>query len=328
MLEITDVFEKSEKAALQTKKAEKASKPGSWGEDLKKHWQFYLMILPAFILVLVFSYGPMFGITIAFKDYSPARGFINSPWVGFKWFETAFNSPFFINALKNTVIIKGGQMLVGVPAAVLLALLLNEVRTKWFKSTVQASTVLPYFISWVIVGTMFRNLLTSNGALNEFLVNVLGMQPFSIYDDPERFRILMIVQDTWKFCGYFAMIYLASISGIDPAIYEASLVDGANRWQQMRYVTLPGIKPTFITLVIWLSGYLIVGSFEQIFVQYNVSVYPTADILETLTYRMGLARSQYSLGAAVGLFQSLIAVALMFSTNRIIKAMGSEDTIF
>jgi ABC-type polysaccharide transport system permease subunit len=328
MLEISEKFLKEKSSKNPVGKMGHAVNTDSWRYDLAKNWPFYLMILPAILLMLVFSYGPMFGITIAFTDYSPARGFFNSPFVGFKWFQDAFKSPFFISALTNTVLIKGGQMLVGVPSAVILALLLNEVRTKWFKSIVQTSTVLPYFISWVIIGTMFRNLLTSDGAVNEVIVNVFGGSAYKIYDNPERFRIFMILQDTWKFCGYFAMIYLASISAIDPAIYESALVDGANRWQQMRYITIPGIRSTFVTLVIWLSGYLIVGSFEQIFVQYNVSVYPTADILETLTYRLGISRSQYSLGAAVGLFQSIIAVGLMFLTNRIIKWINAEDSLF
>jgi ABC-type polysaccharide transport system permease subunit len=314
-------------ARPQGQRVTSSAKASSWRDDLRKHWPFYVMLLPAVLLMLVFSYGPMFGIVIAFTDYSPARGFFNSSFVGLKWFQAAFDSPFFLTALKNTVLIKGGQMLVGVPAAVLLALLLNEVRLKWFKSAVQTATVLPYFISWVIIGAMFRNLFTSDGALNE-LLDLLGLPGFRLYDHPERFRLFMILQDTWKFCGYFAMLYLATIASIDPTLYESAQVDGANRWHQMRYITLPGIRPTFIVLIIWLSGYLIVGSFEQIYVQYNVSVYPTADILETLTYRLGIGRSQYSLATAVGLFQSIIAVSLLLLTNQLVKRLGSDDALF
>ncbi len=300
----------------------------AWLKDLRLNWPYYLMVLPALLSVLVFSYGPMFGVSLAFLDYTPARGFLNSEFVGFKWFEAAFKSPFFLTALRNTVVIKGLQSLIGIPAALMLAVLLNEIRVKWFKSIVQTATILPYFISWVIIGTMFQNLLRSDGALNEILVNWLGMQPVSILRDPQLFRWFIVLQDTWKFAGYFATLYLAAMSSIDPSLYEAALVDGANRWQQMLHITLPGIRSTFITVVIWLAGYLIVGSFEQIYVQYNVSVYPTADILETLTYRLGLGRSQYSLATAVGLFQSVVAFGLMFLTNQVIKRLGSEDALF
>jgi ABC-type polysaccharide transport system permease subunit len=298
-----------------------------WRTDLRKNWPFYVMLLPAVISILIFSYGPMFGISLAFLDYTPARGFWNSEWVGLKWFQAAFESPFFLKALRNTVVIKTLQTLVGIPSALVLAVLLNEMRVKWFKSAVQTSTILPYFISWVIVGTMFRNLLRSDGALNEIL-GVLGLEPISILRDPQLFRWFIVLQDTWKFAGYFATLYLASMASIDPALYEAALVDGANRWQRVWHITLPGVRSTFITVVIWLSGYLIVGSFEQIFVQYNVSVYPTADILETLTYRLGIGRSQYSLATAVGFFQRIIAFGLMFLTNQVIKRIDAEETLF
>jgi ABC-type polysaccharide transport system permease subunit len=298
-----------------------------WRTDLHKNWPFYVMLLPAVLSILIFSYGPMFGISLAFLDYTPARGFWNSEWVGLKWFKAAFESPFFLKALRNTVVIKTLQTLVGIPSALFLAVLLNEVRVKWFKRTVQTSTILPYFISWVIVGTMFRNLLRSDGALNEIL-GLLGLEPISILRDPQLFRWFIVLQDTWKFAGYFATLYLASMASIDPALYEAALVDGANRWQRVWHITLPGVRSTFITVVIWLSGYLIVGSFEQIFVQYNVSVYPTADILETLTYRLGIGRSQYSLATAVGFFQRIIAFGLMFLTNQVIKRIDAEETLF
>ena len=186
----------------QKRKEPTADKLVDWRQDLHRNWPFYVMLLPAVISVLIFSYGPMFGISLAFLDYTPARGFWNSEWVGLKWFIAAFDSPFFLKALRNTVIIKALQTLVGIPSALLLAVLLNEVRVKWFKSTVQTATILPYFVSWVIIGTMFRNLLRSDGALNEILVTVLGLKPISILRDPQLFRWFIVLQDTWKFAGY------------------------------------------------------------------------------------------------------------------------------
>jgi len=284
------------------------------------------MALPAILAILVFGYGPLFGLSFAFLDYSPVRGISGSEWVGLKHFNTAFRNPFFLTALRNTVIIKGLQTIVGFPSAIILALLLNEVRLRWFKRVVQTATMLPYFISWIVVAAMFRNLLApTDGVVNEVLQNVFGFEePVIFLSDPIKFRWLMVFQDTWKFCGFFAMIYLAAIARIAPTLYEAAMVDGANRWQQTWHITLPGIRTTMVTLFVMLVGYLIIGSFEQVFAQYNVSVYSTSDILETLTYRLGLQQSRYGFAIAVGLFQSAIAAALVIFTNFLVKRLDQE----
>jgi len=300
-----------------------------WLDDLRKHWPLYAMALPALLLVIVFSYGPLFGLSIAFLDYSPARGFWGSRFVGFKHFEEAFTNPFFMTALRNTLMIKFLQTVVGFPSAIILALLLNEVRIRWFKSVVQTATMLPYFISWIVAAAMFRNLLSpSYGVVNEVLQNVFGFsQPFVVLSDPERFRWFIVFQDTWKFVGFFSIIYLAAIASIDPTLYEVAMVDGANRWQQTWHITLPGIRTTMVTLFIILIGYLMIGSFEQIFAQYNVSVYSTGDILETFTYRLGLQQSKYSFATAVGLFQAVIAAGLVVFANYLVKRVD-QDGLF
>ncbi len=298
----------------------------AWRDDLRKHWSIYAMVLPALLLVLIFSYGPLFGLSIAFLDYSPARGLWGSRFVGFKHFEAAFTNPFFMSALGNTLVIKFLQTVVGFPAAVILALLLNEVRLRWFKSIVQTATMLPYFISWIVAAAMFRNLLSpSYGVVNEVLQSIFGFsEPFVVLSDPERFRWFIVFQDTWKFVGFFSIIYLAAMAAIDPTLYEVAMVDGANRWQQTWHITLPGIRTTMVTLFIILIGYLMIGSFEQIFAQYNVSVYSTGDILETFTYRLGLQQSKYSFATAVGLFQALIAAGLVIFTNYLVKRVDQE----
>jgi ABC-type polysaccharide transport system permease subunit len=298
----------------------------SWRRDLAKYWQLYLMALPGIISILIFAYGPMLGISIAFLDYSPVRGVRGSEFVGLEWFRAAFANPMFWPAVRNTVIIKGLQTLIGFPAAIALALLLNEVRLKWFKGVVQTATILPYFISWVIVASMFRNLLGTDGVVNE-LLKAIGMEPVRFMTDPQVFRWVVVFQDTWKFCGYFAVLYLAAMATIDPTLYEAAEVDGATRWEQTRYITLPGIRSTMITLLILLSGWLILGSLEQMITMYNVSVYSTADIIPTLTYRLGLGRSQYSLATAVGLFQGVLAFALVVFTNWLVKRFGQEGML-
>jgi ABC-type polysaccharide transport system permease subunit len=299
----------------------------TWRQDLKKHWPIYAMALPGVAALLIFSYGPMFGLGIAFVDYSPVRGILNSEWVGLEWFRRAFQHPLFWPAVRNTVVIKSLQTLVGFPAAIILALLLNEVRIRWFKSVVQTATILPYFVSWVIVGSMFRNLLGTSGVVNEVLENLFGMEAVRFLTDPIVFRWVIVLQDTWKFCGYFAVLYLASISTIDPALYEAAMVDGANRWQQIQHITLPGIRRTMVTLFIYLTGYLVAGSFQQVWVMYSVSVYSTADIIETLTYRLGLGQTQYSLATAVGLAQGIISLGLVMFSNWMMKRSGEEGLL-
>lgn len=298
-----------------------------WLQDVRKYWPLYLMALPGVLSIIIFSYGPLFGIAIAFIDYSPVRGIWQSRWVGLKWFEKAFSHPMFWPAVRNTVIIKGLQTLIGFPSAIILALLLNEVRIKWYKSVVQTATILPYFISWVIVATMFKNLLGSNGVINEVLITVFGLKEVHFLSDPILFRWVMVLQDTWKFCGYFAVLYLAAMATIDPALYEAAMVDGANRWHQAWHITLPGIRPTMVTLLVILMGYLIVGPLEQIISQYNVGVYSTSDVIPTLTFRLGLGQSEYGLATAVGLFQGLIAFGLVLLTNYLAKRFGQEGML-
>jgi ABC-type polysaccharide transport system permease subunit len=295
-----------------------------WHYDLRKHWPIYLMALPAILSVLIFSYGPMFGVSIAFLDYSPVRGITGSTWVGLDNFREAFNNPFFMPALRNTIIINVLKLAVGFPSAVILALLLNEIRLRWFKGTVQTATMLPYFISWIVAAAMFRSLLAPDGVINAIIRHGFGGQAVNFMSDPYIFRWVIVFQDTWKYAGYFAVIYLAAMAAIDPVLYEAAQVDGANRLQQIRHITLPGIAPTMITMFIILTGYLIQGGLEQVYAMYSVAVYSTADILETFTFRLGLHQSKYGLATAVGLFQAIISVTLVLFTNYLIKRYNQQ----
>jgi len=282
------------------------------------------MALPAVLSLVLFGYAPLFGLAIAFLDYSPVRGILHSTWVGLANFRAAFTSPFFLPALRNSVTISVLKLAVGFPAAIVLAVLLNEVRLRFFKSSVQTATMLPYFISWVVAAAMWRAMLASNGVVNEIVQQVLHRQPINFLADPVKFRWIIVFQDTWKYCGYFAVLYLAAMAAIDPTLYEAAVVDGANRWQQLRHITLPGISTTMVTLFVLLTGWLISAGFEQIYVMYNVSVYSTADILETLTLRLGLGQTLYGLATAIGLFQSVISVLLVLTTNALVKRFNQE----
>jgi len=299
-----------------------AKKRVAWQVDLKTNWGLYLMALPAIIAILVFGYGPLLGLSLAFFDYNPVKGILNSPWVGLKHFTTAFNSQFFWAAFRNTIIIKGGQLLVGFPSAIILAVLLNEA-SKGMKRVVQTTSLLPYFISWVVVASMFHNLFSTGGVFNEIRQS-LNLSPIDILSDPILFRWMMILQDTWKFVGFFALIYLAAMARIDPQLYEAAMIDGANRLQQIWHITLGSIRPTMMVLFILLIGYLVLGSYEQIFAQYNVSVYSTSDILETYAYRLGLSQAKYSYAIAIGFVQSIIALGLVLVTNFFYRKAGEQ----
>jgi len=288
-----------------------------------KNWQLLAMLAPGLLAVLIFSYGPMLGICIAFLDYTPARGILGSTFVGLKWFKAAFDNPLFLNAVKNTFIIKGLQTLVGYPFAIILAICLNEIRSKLCKSVVQTVTFLPYFISWAIISTMFKNILGTEGVINELIVS-MGGNRVAFLSTPNIFRWIIVFQDTWKWCGYFAIMYLASMTNINPNLYEAAEIDGASRLQKIWHITIPGIKTTMITLAVILIGYLVGGSFEQVFSMYNTSVYSTGDIIETFVYRLGLGSNQYSLATAVGLVQGGVAFLLVTVMNSIMKKATGE----
>jgi len=296
--------------------------------DMGNQWPLYLMALPGIASILVFGYGPLFGLAIAFLDYSPVRGVRGSEWVGLDNFRAAFDSPFFGQALRNSLIISGLKLAVGFPTAIALALLLNEARGRWFPRLVQTASILPFFVSWVVVATIFRSLLAPDGVINEIREQVFGLDAVVFLSDPDKFRWIIVFQDTWKYAGYFAVLYLAAMTAIDPTLYEAAMVDGASRWRQTLDITLPGIRATMVTVFVLLSGYLIFAGWEQIVVMYNPSVYATGDVLETFTLRLGLSQGKYGLATAVGLFQSAIGLGLVLLTNTLARRFNEHGGLF
>ena len=300
----------------------------SFRTDMRRHYWFYLMAVPGLLSLLFFSYGPMMGLAVAFLDYNPIKGIAKSAFVGLKHFQTALGTRFMWEAIGNTVWIKVMQTLVTFPFSVLLAVLLSQV-VKRYRKAVQTATILPYFISWIVIAAMFRTLFSVNGGVvNEALVHWFGAPKAKDFmSDPVFFRWLLVFQDTWKMSGYFAIIYLAAITAIDETLYEVARIDGAGRWKQVWHVTLPGIKPTLMTMAIMLTGYLIVGPFDQVFTQYSAAVYSTADIVETYTFRVGYQNQKYGFSTAVSLMQSIIATLLVLSTNLIIRRLNAEDRI-
>ena len=295
--------------------------------DLKRKLRFskylLIMIIPAIIFYFIFNYVPMYGILIAFKKYYPKKGIMGSPWVGFENFKIIFSDVEFWRVLRNTVIIGAFKIIISFIAAILVALLLNEIRMRFFKKTVQIIVTFPHFLSWVVVGGFVMNLFSRTGAINDLLA-LAGKERIEFLSNGKFFLGLLFTSDIWKEAGWASIIYLATMAGISPELYEAASIDGANRFQKMLYITLPGLVPAIsINLIFALSG-IIYGGFDQIYNMYNETVYGKGDILETYLFRSGLLGGDYSLGTALGLFNSIIGLALTLIANKIIKKLGGN----
>ncbi len=289
---------------------------------LRRTWPLYAMIAPSLALTLLFSYTPMYGLIMSFQNFNPAKGFAGSEFVGLKWFRTAMNMPDFPYILSNTVTIALGKILFGQLSAILFALLLNEVRGKPFKRTVQTITYFPHFLSWVIIGGVFTDLLSTRGLINQ-LISTLGGKPIFFLGNNDYFQPTMIALETWKEFGYGAIMYLAAMTNINPELYEAATIDGASRLRQVWHVTLPGISVTIVMLAVISLGGIMNAGLEQILVMYNPAVYQTGDILDTFIYRSGLLDAQYSLSTAIGLFKSVIGMVMMLLANALAKRFAN-----
>ncbi|USK36775.1 ABC transporter permease subunit (plasmid) [Bacillus sp. F19] len=276
----------------------------------------YLLLIPFILWFLVFAYKPILGLQIAFKDYSLFKGINESPWVGFENFGRFFGSEYFIRTLRNTVLISLYSLLFAFPAPIILALTLNEVKNELFKRSVQTITYLPHFISVVVIAGIVTNFLSpTSGIINHFIEMIGGKSKYFL-SEPEYFRTIYISSvQIWKDVGFNAIIYLAAIAGINPALYEAAKMDGANRWQQMIHVTIPSIIPTIVILFIINIGNFLEVGYEAIILLYQPSTYETADVINTYVYRAGLMEGQYEVAAAAGLFNSVVGLILVVFAN-------------
>ena len=289
-----------------------------------KYRTLALMFLPVVVYYIVFHYVPMYGVVLAFKDFSIRKGILRSPWVGLAVFRRLFGTVTFTRAFKNTIIISLLRSVTGFPAPILLALMLNELKNLRYKKIVQTISYLPHFLSWIVLAGLFTQLLSpSNGAIN-FIITRFGGTPIYFLADNKYFRGTMVVTGVWKEIGWGTIVYLATISGIDQELYEAAECDGANRWRKMWSITLPLMKPTIVILLIMHCGGLLSAGFDQIFNLYNARVYETADIIDTYVYRLGIGNMEYSLSTAVGLFKNVIGFFLVTGTNFIAKRLGEE----
>ena len=293
-------------------------------KDWVQNWGLYLMFLPVLVYFLLFSYKPMYGALIAFKNYKPALGFMGSPWVGMDQFKRFFTSPFFGRLIKNTLVLSFELLIFGFPAPIILALLINEVQSKYFKKTVQTLTYLPHFISLIVVVGMITDFSMTSGLFNDIIV-FFGGSRSPLLQNPALYRPIYILSDIWQGVGWGSIIYLSALSGVDAQLYEAATIDGANRFQQLLHVTLPGITPTIITMLILRVGRLMSIGYEKTILLYNPSTYDTADIISSYVYRVGILEQGWSYSTAIGLFNSLINLLLLLITNKLSKKLAGTS---
>ena len=288
------------------------------GTDLKKHKVLYLMILPALIYYAIFCYKPMYGAIIAFKDYSPAAGIMGSPWVGWKHFEMFFSNPDFVRILTNTLTISISTLVFGFPAPIILALLFNELVSKRFKKIAQTVSYLPHFISLVVVCGLIKQFVSTGGIIHQMYEAIAGTSP-GLLSIKEAFVPIYVLSGIWQEVGWGSIIYLAALSGIDQSLYEAARIDGVNKWKEIIHITIPGIMPTIITMLILKVGQLLNVGNEKIILLYNPAIYETSDIISSYVYRVGITNQSWSYSTAVGLFNSIINFILVIAANSISK---------
>lgn len=292
---------------------------------IMRHWQLYVILLIPVALVAIFSYGPMYGLQIAFKDYIPTYGISGSKWVGFKHFINFINSHQFSRLIGNTITISLYSLIAGFPIPIILALALNECTSTKFKKTVQMITYAPHFISIVVmVGIILLILSPSSGIINQF-IQLFGGKPIDFMAKPEWFKSIYVWSGVWQGMGYSSIIYIAALAGIDPTLHEAAIVDGASRWQRIWHVNIPGILPTVTILLIMNFGSIMSVGYEKILLMQNSLNMAKSDVISTFVYRMGLESAQYSFSAAVGLFNAVINFILLAIVNTVAKKLGETS---
>jgi putative aldouronate transport system permease protein len=296
----------------------KYKRPRIW-TDVKKDWDLYLLLVPGLIFLLIFRYSPMYGLVIAFKDFNIYDGIAASPWVGMANFKRLLISPDFIRVCSNTLIISVYKIAFLFPLPIIISILLNELKNIVFKRTIQTLIYLPHFLSWVIVSGLFINLLSVNGGIVNNVIEILGGKPIAFLMDNNFFRSVLVFSSGWKEVGWGTIVYLAAITSIDPQLYEAATIDGASKFKQVLYVTLPGMTPTIVLMFILRMGSLLEAGTEQIMVMYNPTVYKVSDVIGTYVYRVGLGQSDYSFTTAVGFFESVVGFTLIITGNRLCK---------
>lgn len=278
---------------------------------LRKNGAFHMMLLPGIVFALMFAYAPMAGLVIAFQKFIPNRGFFKSKWVGWDNFIYMINMPDIYQVIYNTVFIAIMKIIAGLLVPIIVALLLNEMKNKYLTRSVQTMIYLPHFLSWVILGGILLDILSIEGGIVNRFLQLIGLDPIFFLGSNQWFPFTLVISDIWKEFGFATIIYLAALTGINPALYEAANIDGASRWKQTIHVTLPGMLPIIVLMGVLSLGNVLNAGFEQVFILYSPSVYESGDIIDTLLYRIGFLDAQYGVSTAVGLFKSVISTILI-----------------
>lgn len=289
----------------------------------KDQISLYLIMLPFIIWYVLFMFKPMYGLVIAFKDYSVFQGISKSPWVGFAHFSTFLRSPEFYRTLKNTLMLNVYSLIFEFPFAILLALMLNEVKNKLFKTIVQTASFIPYFIAIVVAAGILINMLSPTTGVVNIILAKLGFEKIYFLIRPEFFRSIFVGLNTWKNTGFNAIIYIAALTAVDEQLYEAARIDGANKMQQLLHITIPSIMPTIIVMLILKIGSMLSVAFETVLLLYQPATFETADVISTYVYRTGIINQNYGLATAVGLFNAFVAMLLVYAANTISKKVAN-----
>lgn len=315
---------RKKKTMTQTVVAPKPTWKQTW-KVVYRNKELYLIILPVIVYYLLFHYKTMYGLIIAFMDFSPRRGVEGSDWVGFQHFKDFFGNIYFFRLLKNTLSISLTQLVVGFPAPIILALLINELRTKKFSRLVQTITYMPHFVSIIVLCAMIRQFVHSDGFITELLVKYAGYDGKNLLSRSGYFVPIYVISEIWQNVGWGSIVYLAALAGIDMELYDAAKVDGANRWKQTLSITIPCLLPTIIIMFIMRVGQIMGVGSEKIILLYNEGIYEKADIISSYVYRMGLISRQYSFAAAVGFFNSIINFILVILANKISRKVSETS---
>ncbi|MEY9971204.1 putative aldouronate transport system permease protein [Lysinibacillus sp. RC46] len=326
LLDETTVEEKPFKTKRLFKKQSKVKRNHwvEWKKSIRKNWELYLLLVPVILYFLIFHYYPLYGLQIAFKDFIATKGITGSPWVGFKHFERFFDSYYFWRLIKNTIGIGVFTLLVSFPVPIIIALLLNEVKSLRFKKFIQTIIYAPHFLSTVVVVGMLLLFLKSDGMINQ-VITLFGGTPIDFISEPAWFKSIYVLSDVWQTMGWSSIIYIAALSAVDPAQHEAAMMDGASKFQRIIHINIPAIMPTIVILFILNVGSVMAIGFEKVFLLQNDLNISTSDVISTFVYRSGIIEAQYSFSAAVGLFNSIINFILLIMVNQIAKKVSDTS---
>ncbi len=308
-----------------TTKPQVINQPSKLKTLAKQYWKYrglMMIMIPSVIMLIIFKYVPMYGVTIAFKDFKLRQGILGSPWVGFAVFEKVFSMPVFWTAFKNTAILGFMNLVIGFPLPVILALLLNEIRNERYKKVLQTVSYLPHFVSWITLSGLFIQLLSPSTGPVAAIWRLFGAEPYYFMGEVDTFRWVLVVTNAWKGVGWGSVVYLAALAGVDQEMYEAALIDGATRFQRIWYITLPSIMPTVTIMLIMRAGSVLSDNFDQIYNMSNAAMYKVANVLGVYTYELGLKNMKYAESTAVSLFLNVINFALVILTNTVSKRVN------